>query len=88
MQNNLELDFKIKEMASEGYGESRIIAESGINPYVVKKNFQACRKFSLMSLRVALDELAQMNIAIRQGGRQYERLEEILVKLLTTKDFL
>lgn len=88
VMNNIRTLLKIKEMASEGYGESRIIAESGMIPFVVKKNFQACRKFSLMSLRVALDELAQMNIAIRQGGRQYERLEEILVKLLTAKDFL
>jgi hypothetical protein len=33
-------------------------------------------------LQIALNDLAQMNIEIRQGGRQFERLEEILVKLL------
>ena len=54
-----------------------------MNPYVVKKNFQASRRFSLVSLKTALNELAQMNIDIRLGGRQFERLEEILVKLLT-----
>ncbi len=83
VMSNIRNLLKIKEMASAGYSEARIAAETGMPPFIVKKNFQACRKFSLASLQTALDELAQMNIAIRQGGRQYERLEEILVKLLT-----
>lgn len=82
VMSNIRNLLKIKEMQSAGYNEARVAAEAGMHPFVVKKNFQACRKFSLTSLQTALDELAQMNIAIRMGGRQFERLEEILVKLL------
>ena len=83
VMSNIRNLLRIKEMAEAGYGETRIAAETDMNPYVVKKNFQAGRRFSLVSLQTALNELAQMNIDIRLGGRQFERLEEILVKLLT-----
>ena len=82
VMSNIRNLLRIKEMAEAGYGETRIAAETDMNPYVVKKNYQACRRFSLASLQTALNDLAQMNIEIRQGGRQFERLEEILVKLL------
>ena len=83
VMSNIRNLLRIKEMAEAGCGETRIAAETDLNPYVVKKNFPACRRFSLLSLQTALNELAQMNIDIRLGGRQFERLEEILVKLLT-----
>lgn len=83
VMSNIRNLLRVKEMASAGYSEARVMSESGMHPYVAKKSYQACRKFSLKSLQVALDELAQMNIDIRLGGRQYERLEEILIKLLT-----
>lgn len=83
VMSNIRNLLRVKEMASAGYSEARVMSESGMHPYVAKKSYQACRKFSLQSLQVALDELAQMNIDIRLGGRQYERLEEILIKLLT-----
>lgn len=83
VMSNIRNMLRIKEMLNAGYGETRIAAETGIHPYVIKKNLQACRRFSLKALQTALQDLAEMNIAIRLGGRQYERLEEILIKLLS-----
>ena len=83
VMSNIRTLLRVKEMANAGFSESRAVAEGGLNPYLVKKSFQACRKFSLASLQTALNELAHMNIDIRLGGRTYARLEEILIKLLT-----
>ncbi|MBQ7883208.1 MAG: DNA polymerase III subunit delta [Phascolarctobacterium sp.] len=85
VMSNLRNMLRIKEMLNAGYGEGRIAAETGLHPFVVKKNLQACKRLSLKSLQTALNDLAEMNIAIRLGGRQYERMEEILVKLLTER---
>ena len=79
---NIRNLLKIKEMLSNGYGEARIASELELPPFIVKKNIQSSKKFSLSSLQIAINELAEMNIDIRRGGRQFERLEEILVKLL------
>lgn len=83
VMNNIRNLLKIKELQNAGYSEGRIVAESGLHPFVVKKSLGACRRFSLKLLQATLNDLAEMNISIRSGGRQYERLEEILVKLLS-----
>ena len=74
---------KVKELADQGMSPAQIQAITKQNPYSVKIVLQQCRYFSQASLRGALLDMAQLNIALRQGGRQYERLEEILVNLLT-----
>ena len=73
---------KVKELADQGMGAAQIQAVTKQNPYSVKIVLQQCRYFSQTSLREALLAMAQLNIDLRQGGRQYERLEEILVNLL------
>ncbi len=73
---------RMKEFLEAGYPHSQIASELKMSPYAVKKVAQQCQKFSLSSLKIALEDLAQLNIGIRQGGRQYELLEEIFVKLL------
>lgn len=41
------------------------------------------RRFQLGELERALLELSQLNIEVRYGGRQFEKLEEIIIKLLS-----
>ena len=53
-----------------------------LNPYVAKNLQREVRGFSTQSLTQALLALAQLNIDLRKGGRDYARLEEILVSLL------
>ncbi len=76
---------RVKELADQGKGAAQIQALTKQNPYSVKIVLQQCRYFSQQSLREALLEMAQLNIGLRQGGRGYERLEEILVKLLSSE---
>ena len=49
----------------------------------LKKMAEQSRRFGLGELERALLELSQLNIEIRYGGRQFEKLEEILIRLLS-----
>lgn len=82
VMNNIQSLLKVKEMQAAGYSEAMTVAQIELHPFVAKKNYQACRRFSLASLQEAVNAIAEMRIAIPKGGRQYERLEEILIKLL------
>lgn len=77
---------QIKELQEEGrnpkqIGEALNIRFSGI----LNRNLAQCRHFTYQELQEALLAMAQLNIDLRSGGRQYERLEEILVRLLSIK---
>lgn len=77
---------QIKELQNEGrnpkqIGEALNIRFSGI----LNRNLAQCRHFTYDELQEAILSMAQLNIDLRSGGRQYERLEEILVKLLSIK---
>ena len=70
------------ELAGKGFDYKGILAEMKLNPYVAKNLQREVRGFSTQSLTQALLALAQLNIDLRKGGRDYARLEEILVSLL------
>ncbi len=70
------------ELRRQGYDQRGIAAELKLNPYVAKKLAAQCRRFSEASLRRAILQLAELNIELRNGGRDYARLEEILLTLL------
>ena len=70
------------ELSSRGFDYKGIVAELKLNPYVAKNLQREVRGFTAQALTQALLELAQLNIDLRKGGRDYARLEEILLLLL------
>ena len=70
------------ELSSRGFDYKGIVAELKLNPYVAKNLQREVRGFTAQALTKALLELAQLNIDLRKGGRDYARLEEILLQLL------
>ena len=70
------------ELAGRGFDYKGIVAELKLNPYVAKNLQREVRGFTAQALTKALLELAQLNIDLRKGGRDYTRLEEILLQLL------
>ena len=71
------------ELSSSGFDYKGIVAELKLNPYVAKNLQREVRGFTAQALTQALLELAQLNIDLRKGGRDYTRLEEILLQLLS-----
>lgn len=71
------------ELSSSGFDYKGIVAELKLNPYVAKNLQREVRGFTAQALTKALLELAQLNIDLRKGGRDYTRLEEILLQLLS-----
>ncbi|MDO4178704.1 MAG: DNA polymerase III subunit delta [Phascolarctobacterium sp.] len=83
VQAQLRKMLRIKELAKQGYDQKNIAAELKLHPFVVKMTMQQCRKFSDEALLNALMAIGDLNKGLRKGGRDFELLEEILVKLLT-----
>lgn len=71
------------ELSSSGFDYKGIVAELKLNPYVAKNLQREVRGFTPMALTQAILDLAQLNIDLRKGGRDYTRLEEILLQLLS-----
>lgn len=71
------------ELSSSGFDYKGIVAELKLNPYVAKNLQREVRGFTAQALTKALLDLAQLNIDLRKGGRDYTRLEEILLQLLS-----
>ena len=71
------------ELAGRGFDYKGIVAELKLNPYVAKNLQREVRGFTPMALTQAILDLAQLNIDLRKGGRDYTRLEEILLQLLS-----
>ena len=70
------------ELSSSGFDYKGIVAELKLSPYIAKNLQREVRGFTAQALTKALLELAQLNIDLRKGGRDYARLEEILLQLL------
>ena len=60
----------------------RIASTLKMAPYPVKKLLEQCRAFTQHELAEFMLALADFNAAIRYGGRQFEMLEEILIRFL------
>lgn len=73
---------KIKEFTTTGASKDMITAKLRMHPYAVQLYMQSCQRFSLQKLEKCLTDLNQMNMEMRQGGRQWPLLEEKLVMLL------
>lgn len=73
---------KVKEMMEKGYCKDRIVAELRMHPYAAQLTMEACKLFTLKALEDSLVALSDINVQMRSGGRQWPRLEEVLVILL------
>ena len=71
------------ELAGRGFDYKGIVAELKLNPYVAKNLQREVRGFTPKALTQAILDIAQLNIDLRKGGRDYTRLEEILLQLLS-----
>lgn len=70
------------ELKNKGYDYKIIMDEMSIkNSYAMNKVAQQARSFDERRVREALLAVDQLNIDIRRGGRDYARLEEILINL-------
>lgn len=74
---------QVKELAAQGLNQQAIASSLKMAPYGVKKLLEQCRGFSAKNLTEFMLALAAFNAEIRYGGRQFERLEEILIRYLT-----
>ena len=74
---------RVKELLEGRASQAEIASELKAAPFAVKKMAEQSRRFGLGELERALLELSQLNIEIRYGGRQFEKLEEILIRLLS-----
>ena len=71
------------ELKRNGYAQKDAMDELGIkHPYPIKLMVQYSKNFDEKRLKKALLEIADLNAKLRRGGRDYDRLEEILVYLL------
>ena len=74
---------QIKELLARGYNNDQIGDALNMKFASIRnKNIAQCHRYEYKALQEALLEVAQLNIDLRVGGRQYERLEEILIKLI------
>lgn len=74
---------RVKELLEGRASQAEIASELKAAPFAIKKMVEQSRRFQLGELERALLELSQLNIEVRYGGRQFEKLEEIIIKLLS-----
>lgn len=77
---------RIHELTEQFCPNSEICSILKIPPTMLSRNLREAKSFSKEALLEAIINLEQVNLDIRLGGRQYERVEEILVSLLMKKD--
>ena len=71
------------ELQRSGYDQRSLMQELGVrHPYAMKMLTQQARRFDERRVHEALLAVDQLNIDLRQGGRDFARLEEILIRLL------
>lgn len=75
---------QIKELQRQAYNPKQIAEALNIKFMgILNRNLSQCARFKEQELREALLSMSQLNIDLRKGGRDYSRLEEILIKLLS-----
>ena len=73
---------QVKELAAQGMNQQMAASALKMSPYAVKKLMEQCRNFTAHGLSEFMLALADFNANIRYGGRQFEMLEEILIRFL------
>ncbi len=75
---------RVKELLDGQASQREIASELKVSLFAVKKMTEQSRHFTLRELEQTLLDLAQLNIEVRYGGRKFEKLEEILIRLLSS----
>mgnify|MGYP000248481072 CR=1 FL=1 len=70
----------MKKLAAQGMNQQTAASALKMSPYAVKKLMEQCRNFTAYGLSEFMLALADFNANIRYGGRQFEMLEEILIR--------
>ena len=73
---------QVKELAAQGMNAQSAASALKTSPYAVKKLMEQCRSYTAQDLAAFMLALADFNANIRYGGRQFEMLEEILIRFL------
>ena len=73
---------QVEELAAQGMNQQAVAAAMKTSPYAVKKLMEQCRNYTAQDLSAFMLALADFNANIRYGGRQFEMLEEILIRFL------
>lgn len=79
----IKKNLKVKELMERGYNKSIIVSKLKMNPYAAQMAMESAGKFSQSKLERALLEIIELNMDMRIGGRQYSKLEEVLITLMT-----
>lgn len=74
---------RVKELMEARVSQSEMASELKAAPFAIKKMTEQSRRFELEDLKTALLDISQLNIEVRYGGRQFPKLEEILIRLLS-----
>ena len=87
VQAQLRRMLRFKEYVQQRYGQKEIMLQMNMkSSFMYNKLSQQCRRFETKALQKALLDIAELNAGLRSGGRQYDRLEEILTELLVRKE--
>ena len=78
---------RMLELDDQHYPQKDIAVMLKIPPTLIGRSMREAQSFSRKALVEAIIEMEQLNMDIRLGGRQYDRLEEVLVKLLTASRY-
>lgn len=79
----IKKNLKVKELMERGYNKSLIVSKLKMNPYAAQMTMESALKFSQKKMETALLAITELNMDMRIGGREYSKLEEILIMLLT-----
>ncbi len=75
----------VQEGLAQGLDNKAIMAQAGLNPGLFYRAKRNCGRFSSQALRQGLEHIGRVNMELRQGGRTYDRLQEVIVALLKAK---
>lgn len=69
----------VKELAEKGLMYNSIVKKSGLHPFVVKKNYFACREFSFEELKSIYRKVFQIDLDIKMGKVEPETALDLLI---------
>lgn len=72
----------VKELAEKGLMYNSIVKKSGLHPFVVKKNYFQCNRFSFATLRAIYQNMFQIDLDVKTGKIEPEAALDLLVSRL------
>lgn len=72
----------VKELAEKGLMYNSIVKKSGLHPFVVKKNYFQCNRFSFATLKAIYQNIFQIDLDVKTGKIDSETALDLLVSQL------